>query len=232
MLATGFVILTLFSGIMLLFGLSKAATMAIPDALKRNAFRVRASIFIFLWLVYISVLSLRGVFISGALPPRIPLLLVFPAFAFIAFFFAGGKFKNIISTIPASWPVYFQSFRILVELLLFGMMVAHIVPKEVTFEGYNFDVLIGLSAPVVGWLAFQRKALGRNIVILWNLAGLCTLVVVSFVFISQAYFPAVWHRESILGMGFGLFPYTYLAGFLMPVAVFMHILSIVKLRVQ
>ena len=158
--------------------------------------------------------------------------MVFPAFIFIGFFFGSGKFKNIIDNTPIQWTVYFQSFRIIVELLLFGLAINNLVPREATFEGYNFDVLIGITAPIIGWLAFSKKAIGKTALIVWNICGFATLAVVVGVFMIYAYFPQLVHKESILNTGFGSFPYTYLAGFLMPAAVFMHLFCLVKLKAR
>jgi hypothetical protein len=83
----------------------------------------------------------------------------------------------------------------------------------------------------MGYLAFTRKVAGPIFVLLWNLAGLCTLGIVVFIVISHAYFPGLW-GDSFSLKDFAIFPYTLLAGFLMPVAVFLHIFSIVKTRRQ
>ena len=231
MLATGFIALTVFIAGIILAGIWKVTDTAIAEDKKRMAFRMRTVLFLTGWLVYITAASLKGVFTVGTFPPRVPLLLVFPVFAFTAFFFISGRFKNIIAHVPASWPVYFQSFRIIVELLLLGLSLKNMVPQEATFEGYNFDILIGITAPLIGWLAFSKKIIGKGVLVLWNLAGFVTLAVVVFVFMLHAYFPAAVHKqESILNSGFGLFPYTFLAGFLMPAAVFMHVLSLVKTK--
>lgn len=230
MLATAFILLTIAIAIIFFAGIISVTKIAIPDESQRRRFRTRAALVLTGWLIYIAVLSLKGIFTSAALPPKVPLLLVFPAFIFTGFFFASSKFKNIINNTPIAWTVYFQSFRVIVELLLFALAANSMVPKEATFEGYNFDVFIGLTAPVVAWLAFSKKAVGKAGLVIWNVCGFITLGIVVTIFMSQAYFPHIWNKESILSTGFGLFPYTFLAGFLMPAAVFMHIFSLVKLR--
>jgi hypothetical protein len=230
MIAAGFIVLTIAIAALLVWGVKAVASMAFGDSAQQKKVVVRAVLVLGVWLGVITVLSLAGFYNSTALPPRVPLFLVFPAFAFTGFFFLSGKNKQLIAAVPPSWPVYFQSFRIVVELLLLGLALKGLIPKEASFEGYNFDVAIGLTAPVVGWLAFSKKVIGKGVLRLWNIAGFCTLAIVVFIFISHAYFPQVWHKqESIISQGFGLFPYTYLAGFLMPAAVFMHVLSLKKL---
>lgn len=230
MIATGFIVLTVVIAVIIVLGVQAVARRAYADKAKQNTVTIRAAAIIGLWLGVITVLSLAGFYNSLALPPRVPLFLVFPAFAFTALFFLNKRNRALIAAVPAQWPVYFQSFRIVVELLLLGLAMKGLIPREASFEGYNFDVAIGLTAPLVGWLAYSKKAIGKGILRLWNIAGFCTLAIVVFIFISHAYFPQLWHKqESIISQGFGLFPYTYLAGFLMPAAVFMHVLSLKKL---
>ncbi len=230
MIATGFILLTAVIAIILVLGVRATARRAFADQAQQNKVVLRAVAVLAIWLVFITVMSVTGFYNSTAMPPRVPLFLVFPAFAFTGFFFLSGRNRQLITAVPAHWPVYFQSFRIAVELLLLGLAVKGMIPKEASFEGYNFDVVIGITAPLVGWLAYTRKAISNMVLRLWNIAGFCTLAIVVFIFISHAYYPQVWHKqESIISQGFGLFPYTYLAGFLMPAAVFMHVLSLKKI---
>ena len=231
MLSLEFILLTVIVAALLWAGARRVSGNAISDPSRRSAFMLKFTLVLLGWLAYIAITSKLGVFETVSLPPRIPLLLVFPAFAFIAFFFVSGRFNNIIEHVPARWPIYFQSFRIAVELLLLQSFLEGLIPKEATFEGYNFDILIGLTAPFIGAIAFRKDQVNAMLVKLYNIAGFCTLAVVVFVFISQAYFPQLWHLQPTgKAIAIGVFPYTFLAGFLMPVAVFMHVLSLVKLK--
>lgn len=208
---------------------SKTANKVFPSPAQRNKFKIRTAAIITGWIVYITILSLNGVFASVALPPRIPLLLVLPAFAFTVFFFTSSRFKSVINATPAAWVVYAQSFRIVVELLLAGLYVQGILPRAATFEGYNFDIVIGITSLLVGYFAFVKNAIPPAILITWNVAGFTTLAIVVFIVISHAYRPGIWADGNTQFIkDFGAFPYTLLAGFLMPLAVFLHIFSIVK----
>ncbi len=231
MLQIGFILLTIGVVLLLYAGLFVTSGRAFAEPAKRRAFRLRAALFFTAWVAYIGGLSVNGAFLAPTMPPRIPLLLVFPAFAFTAFFFASGKFKGIIEQVPARWPVYFQSFRILVELLLLRAFMENLIPREATFEGYNFDIVIGLAAPFIAAIGFRGGQPKKPLLILYNMAGFATLTVVVFVFISQAYFPGLWGKPATSApIAIGMFPYTFLPGLLMPVAVFMHVLSLVKTK--
>ncbi len=233
MLVAGFILLTVIIAALLVAGSFTISTSAIADAGSRSAFRTRFVLFLCGWFAYITAMSFSGILTVPGFPPRFPLLLVVPAFAFIGFFFVSGRFKNMIANTPEKWLIYFQSFRILVELLLYKALLEGYVPREATFEGYNYDIVIGLAALVIPAIAFRGGQTNKPVLRLYNIAGLVTLTVVVFVFVTQFYFPGVWHKQpSDAPIVIARFPYAFLPGFLMPAAVFIHIYTLVRMRID
>jgi hypothetical protein len=231
MLKAGFILLAITLALILYAGAGNIAGKTFTRVVEKKQFRRRTAIVLIVWLLYISLLSIAGVFTVSTLPPRIPLLLILPAFVFFAFLFTGRKFKKIVENTPSSWPVYFQSFRVIVELLLLGLYLQGMLPKAATFEGSNFDIIIGITAPLVGYYIFNKGTPGKIFVFIWNIAGLVTLSVVVSILLSHAYFYRhLNENESILNKGLGQFPFVFLAGFFMPLAVFMHLFSIVRMK--
>ncbi len=226
MLQACFIVLALALVILVYMMTARESLNAITDSQKQKRFIQRTGLALVVWLIYVSAISVTGIFEKISFPPRIPLLLVLPTFLFFLYFFTNKKFKTIIDHTPHSWPVFFQSFRIIVELLIWGMFMAGIVPQSATFEGHNFDILIGLTAPLIAFFTFVKPKIGKSLFILWNIAGLATLLIVVYILMRHSYFLS--ENYSILHKGFGAFPYTFLAGLFMPLAVFMHIFSLVK----
>ena len=184
-----------------------------------------------LWLTYIAVLAHFGVFRSFAPPPRIPLLLILPAFATMFWFFKTGRHQPLLQGVPRWQPVVFQTFRIGVEFLILGVVLRGLGPKEPSFEGYNFDILTGLTAPLMALLVYKWKALSEKWVFGWNLMGLLWLVNVVFIFVSLGVAPQIWGYAQIpISPDFGEMPYLLIAGVFMPLAVFMHAFSLAQLR--
>ena len=200
---------------------------AFADPAQQRRFITRSAAVLVCWLIYVSAISVTGIFENSSMPPRIPLLLVMPTFLFFTYFFTSKKFKPVIAATPHSWPVYFQSFRVIVELLIYSAFLKGVLPKSATFDGHNFDILIGLTAPLVAYLTFTRGKVSKPLFFLWNVAGLITLAIVVLILMRHAYV-VTNDSLSILHKGLGDFPYTYLAGLFMPLAVFMHIFSLVK----
>ena len=227
MLQAGFIFLALALVIVLYLMAVNVSLRAITDAKRQKRFIQRTGLVLVAWLVYVSAISVTGIFEQSSLPPRIPLLLVLPAFLFFLYFFTNKKFKAIIDHTPHTWPVFFQSFRIVVEFLIWAAFMKGILPQSATFEGHNFDILIGLTAPLIAFFTFVKPKIGKSLFILWNIAGLATLAIVVIILMRHAYFvkPEI---NSILHTGFATFPFTFLAGLFMPLAVFMHIFSLVK----
>ncbi len=229
MLQAGYILLALALVIVIYLATAKVSFKAFTDPSQQKRFIRKAALSLICWVVYISAISVTGIFENSSLPPRIPLLLVLPAFVFFIYFFTNKDFKPVIDNTPHSWPVYFQSFRVLVELLIYWAFLKGILPVSATFDGYNFDIVIGLTAPLIAYLTFARGKVSKPLFILWNVAGLSTLLIVVSILMRHAYFVEN-ERLSILHGGLGSFPYTFLAGLFMPLAVFMHIFSLVKTK--
>jgi hypothetical protein len=231
MIKAGFILLTIVMALAAYMVLNYASRILHSDEEAQRRFLVKMALRLGVWLVYITAISYTGIFSVATLPPRIPLFLVAPVFIVMIYFCSSKKYRPIVDAMPDNWLVYLQSFRIFVELLLWGSFLQGVLPKSVTFEGYNYEIVIGITALLVGFFGYTRKLLPKPVILLWHIAGLTTLAVVVFLFISHAYFPEKWEDSAQFSMtAFGSFPYTLLAGFLMPMAVFMHILSIIKLQ--
>jgi hypothetical protein len=222
-----FILLTIAMALLLAALLRKGNTLAGNS--QRSSIKIAAVIDI--WLLYVAATSAAGFFLVGGIPPRIPLALVLPAITAAIIFVARKSNSELIAAIPHRAIIALQSFRIVVELMLWQGAIMGTVPTEATFEGYNFDVIIGLAALPVALLAFRGPSTNRILLKVFNYTGLLTLAIVAFIFISRAYAPGLWHQsDDIIALGFGMFPYTFLPAFLMPVAVFLHLLSLTKLK--
>lgn len=116
----------------------------------------------FFWLTYLVVISKTGVLHHFSLPPRVPLLIVFPAVIACIAFTGRKSFSNVLKRAPLHLPVFLTSFRILVELLIYGAYRDGVFPQRVTFEGLNYDIFVGLSALLVGMLLVQKNYRWRH----------------------------------------------------------------------
>jgi hypothetical protein len=112
--------------------------------------------------------------------------------------------------------------RVLVELGLFWLSTYKVVPKVLTFEGRNFDILIGLTAPVIYYFGFVKPKLSKSIIVAWNVIGLVFLfnVVINTVLIIP---------DSDSNFALGYFPFFLLPSFIVPLVMFSHLASIKRI---
>ena len=187
------------------------------------------TIFIAIWLIYLSVLSYTEVLTDFSLPPKMPLLVVLPIFILIIVSLFKKGTSDFVAATSVSWLIYIQSFRIIVELIIWGAYKEGIVPVETTFEGQNLDIIVGLTAVPLAYYA-KKKKIEPIVLVLWNIASLLILANTVRLFITTAYFPAEMMQDGpLVGSEFAKLPYLLIAGFFMPLAIYIHALSLKQL---
>lgn len=100
-----------------------------------------------------------------------------------------------------------------------------LLPTLMTFHGANFDIAIGLSAPVVAWL-LATKRLAPRWAIAWNIAGILMLANVAVRGVLTTPGPLNVITTEVPNVAVGMFPCTYIPGFMVPLALLLHVLSI------
>ena len=183
-----------------------------------------------LWHLYLFLIAQSGFLQDFSFPPRVVLVVILPAFLFTGIFIFRNRNIQWIQHIPSHWLLFYQTFRILIETLFVFSVAKGVLPYHVTIEGYNMDLIFALTAPVIGFLVYKRSKHSINLAIAWNFIGLTVIATILFLFMTTIYFPQFFgSSEPLMSKEFGVYPYPLVAGFLMPSAVFMHVLSIVQL---
>jgi hypothetical protein len=181
------------------------------------------------WVSYATALGYLGTRLFPAGASRLPMLLAVPAVGLVVFCARSHFAGQLARTIPPYALIGLESFRIGVELFLHQLWVLGLVPKMLTYDGANFDLLIGLSAPIVAWL-LSTKRLAPRVAIAWNLLGIAMLanVVVRSVLTTPG--PTHLLITDVANRAVTHFPYTFIPGLLAPIAVLLHLLAIRGLR--
>lgn len=181
------------------------------------------------WLAFIGLMAhLHSFDDFTAMPPRL-LVVLLPAIAALVWFARSKRITPWLDAVPGHYFAYAQVFRLPLELILWQLFVAGIIPEQMTFEGYNFDVLTALLAPVIAYGYFQRKKLSLHWAIRWNIAGI--LLVLTIVTISITSTPSplrLWDNEPANTI-IAAVPFVWLPGFLVPLALLFHIASLRQL---
>jgi hypothetical protein len=209
---------------LLAFGAAGGATRA--EQVVAHARRVGAAVGLMLvvWLAVTAGLALGGVLDASAPPPRWPLLPL-TAFAAIVLVTRSAAANRVLSAVPLPWPIAAQTFRVGVELALFALHAAGRAPVQITFEGRNFDILVGLSAPWIGWLV-ARKRIGARGAVAWNALGLAVLANTVGTVASSTPGPLHLDWPGAPFTAITTWPVVWLPAFLMPTAVFLHVVSL------
>ena len=181
---------------------------------------------IFGYLLGLAFLANQGWFAHFLkLPPRVmlPVALCFIFIAFTAFNKGVGK---VLDELPMGLLIYPQVFRIGVEIVLWQLGESGKAPTQMTFEGMNYDILAGISAPIVAFIAFGQ---GRNIRwlgILWNFLALGLLINILVIAILSLPAIGAFQEENRF---IAYFPFIWLPGFVAPMALWLHVMSLRQL---
>ena len=162
-----------------------------------------------------------------SLPPKI-MLTIIPNIILIYLLWNSRFFNIILKVIPKSWLVYVQSFRIIMEGMLWLGMIGNFIPLQMTFEWLNQDIIVGITAAMPGGLFFGRRYM-RMPAILWNVFGILLLVNVFMIgfFSSPSPFRVFLNEPSSAFIA--NVPFIWIPGFIVPFALAMHLFSLKQL---
>jgi len=183
------------------------------------------------WLAVTGSLAINGFFEDWSrLPPRLLPALLVPLIGGLLLLTYSRQTRALLAATPLQWPIYLQSFRILMEIILWLLFVQHRAPAIMTFEGRNVDILVGLTAIPVAYFCFVRKAWPRQVALWWN--AISVLVLLNVVVHAQLSTPSpfrVFLTDPPVTF-IGDWPYIWLPGFLVPLAWLLHAASIIQIR--
>jgi hypothetical protein len=183
-----------------------------------------------LWLVYLGVLSYQEILFDASFP-KFPLFLFLPFFLFTMVFYVKFRNNEFIQSIPLHWTAFYQAFRVPVELILFGTFLTEIIPVDATFEGANFDILVGISGIFIGVLIYKTGMKYKLLLKIWNTLGIVMVLIVGVVIGVSMFKPEILgYSEIQLHPDFLTMPYLLIPGFLAPSAIFIHVVSFIQLR--
>ena len=170
-----FVLIPLALAAALVYGVYAASrALGEPEATRRRAVTITAS-GAAVWMAGTWIVAESGVLRQwDAMPPPFALLVVATlVLAAVMSFSAYGA--RLARGLPIGLLVAVQGFRLPLELAMHAMYERGIMPVQMSYSGRNFDILTGLSAFVVAWLARTGRG-GRRLVVAWNIMGLTLLV--------------------------------------------------------
>lgn len=193
------------------------------DSAKRKSILLKGA-FLFGGIVLLDLAAgLSGVFSRfDSFPPPFALFFVFNVFL-VPGFIAFSRFGKLIARhISVRALVGFQSFRILAELLIFSAALEGRAPIQMSFEGYNPDILTAVAS--LGLFFWMKGKSAPRVALAINVFGVLTLVAVGFIAFTSMPGPFRLFLNEPSNIWVTTAPYTLLPGILVSGALTTHLI--------
>lgn len=178
-----------------------------------------------IWLILAGALAYSGYLQNTkAMPPRALWVLLTAILSVVFLVFSFRK-----QTIKTNYLLAIHAIRLPVELTLYQLYLHGKVPIEMTFKGWNFDILIGISAIMLLLnKVFSQKNLNPILLKAWNVVGIVLLAVIVITAILSAPLPFQQLAFNQPNIAILEFPYVYLPGVVVPIVLVAHIMGLRK----
>ena len=174
------------------------------------------------WAIFLAVWAFSGMASRFDLfPINMAPVLVIPLVSILVITFLPAT-RSVLAQIDPKSIARLQVFRVFVEILLWAMFVENLLPVQMTFEGRNWDILSGLTAPFAAMFLVRSKWA----MAIWNI--LCLGLLINIVTIAILSMPVpfrVFNNEPSNTI-VATFPFILLPGMLVPLAYGLSFLSL------
>ncbi len=183
-----------------------------------------------LWLAISGILAFNG-FYQGINEQPIRFFLAFPVTAVVMIIiFANRKSRLFVARMSAEKLIYLSIIRVPVEVVLWWYALYGQIPEVMTFEGRNFDIIAGITAPMVAYFCFTKGSAGIGLARAWNVISL--LLLLNIILHAMLALPTPLQQIALDRPNVGIlsFPLLWLASFVAPAVLFSHFANFLTLR--
>jgi hypothetical protein len=131
--------------------------------------------------------------------------------------------RSVAATVPLRTLIGLQAFRLPLELLMHRAGSLGIMPPELSYSGYNFDIVTGIGALLLWLLMRGRVSVPTWAVWVWNAWGYACLFVIVAVAIATSPMVRYFGEAPHVNTWVLYFPYVWLPAVLVTIAVAGHI---------
>ncbi len=179
------------------------------------------------YFVLSGALAASGILARPGLEPPAPLLLMVPLTAATVAAARSRFGERIARHLPFVALVGLQAFRLPLELVLHRAAQDGTMPVQMSFAGYNFDIVTGTTALLLAvWLG--RGTVPRAVIAAWNVLGTTLLAVIVTIAVVSMPFIAAFGPDRVNVWIFHV-PFVWLPAVLVEAALFGHLLVYRKL---
>ena len=192
--------------------------------------KAQVLVVLLLWLLLTGILSFKGVFENTtAIPPRLALIMV-PALVVIVLLLATKKGISFTDELDLKKITLLHIVRIPVEIILFLLASHKVIPELMTFAGRNFDILSGITSPIIYFICFRNSQLtNRKLLLAWNFICLGLLLNIVVNAVLSIPFPFQQFAFDQPNIAVLYFPFTWLPCFIVIIVLYGHLAAIRKL---
>lgn len=183
-----------------------------------------------LWTLVQSALGISGIYQkTDMMPPTLLIFGLFPAIVAIITVFFTKAGKQFIETIDLKIVTYSHTIRIPVEIVLTLLFHYGVMSVYITFEGTNFDILSGISAPIISYISYRSITVNHRALLWWNVMCLLLLlnVVITAIFAIPSPFQKIAFDQPNIAVLY--FPFNLLPTIVVPLVLFGHCVAIKRL---
>lgn len=177
------------------------------------------------WLGYAGAIGFMGLMRDPTLRPPGIVWLALPAVLGVVVVIARGQGGRVLAAALPLWLIVgLQTFRVGVEVVLHGLWEAGLVPRLMTLAGGNVEFIVAFAAPLAAWLSTRGPG-GRRVAWVFNVVGLMSLLNVVARGVLTAPGPLQLIHAEVPNLAIGQFPFSYIPGFMVPLALVLHLLA-------
>lgn len=187
---------------------------------------------VLLWLLIQAGIGLSGFYTkTQSMPPRFMVALGIPLLTVIILF-STAHGRSYFNTWNIKWLTWLHVVRLPVELVLYWLFLQQKVPQLMTFVGFNFDILSGLTAPIIAFVGFKGGKPHKKLLLIWNFIclGLLLNIVIQAVLSAPLPFQQLAFDQPNVAVLY--FPYVWLPAFVVPAVLLAHLITIRKLLMK
>jgi hypothetical protein len=179
-----------------------------------------------IWMGIQLLIGLTDFYMDGlSMPPHFALLIV-PPFIIMIYLFISKRGKEFIDGLSLERLTLLHSVRIPVEISLYFLFVAKAIPEVMTFEGRNFDILAGLTSPLVYYFGFKLKKIPTWVLMAWNIVCLVLVFNIVIYGILSANTPLQQFGFDQPNIAIAYFPFNWLPSVVVAIVIFSHFASL------
>ena len=193
-----------------------------------NGKRIKIFIGIAIYACLQSLLAYFGFYqVVDSVPPRV-IFVMLPFLAMLAYGLLPTQISIVIASRNLVCSTYLHSIRILIEIILYHLFLQKMIPELMTFNGRNFDILAGLTAPIMA-LLHHKKKIDNQILLIWNFAALALVLFILINGILSAQIPIQQFAFNQPNRAILYFPFILLPSIIVPIVIYSHLTDILIL---